>query len=320
MTFDVRNTTVTVRCWAVEPALSASSRNASSPRSSSDAGLEGGGGGGAGESDGRGARRTGCRRSRRAGAHGLPERRRRLGRRPPEDAAVATRRAGRRRSSAPPARGGPPPSPAPRRSAVRLVVVAHRVVVGHHPLEVDEQMVGGGRGLHLPTAADLPVRVVRGRRLALVRLLPLLLVRELLDAGQQGVQGALADRAARFRQGAVLARLGRGGRRAGVAAASSRPSPPPPSELPVQPASRAARSAATPGTYAFRCTVRLLSTVSLARLPVPSVPAGYSACRTGASPGDNVYRTHCRGRRSVVPYVDLGAGFAFETSVVFPGE
>jgi len=29
-------------------------------------------------------------------------------------------------------------------------------------------------------------------------------------------------------------------------------------------------------------------------------PRWLIACRAGASPGDNVYRTHCRGCRSVV--------------------
>lgn len=202
-----------------------------------------------------------------------------------------------------------------------LGVVADRVVVGDDPFEVDQQPVGRRERLHLPAAAHLAVGVVGERRLARVRLLPLLLVSQLRESGEQFLQRAVADHAARLGKGGVPAGLGRLGRRAALPGLESSACPPL-SGLPVQPASTAARSAATPGPYAFRCTVQVLSTVDAGRCPPgpSSVPAGYSLAAGGAVRRQCV--SHALPRTPVrYPFSStLAPVLRYETSVVLPGE
>src|SRR5262249_728052 len=104
-----------------------------------------------------------------------------------------------------------------RENLLGAVVVADGVVVRHHALEVDEQMVRAVGRLGLRGAGGGAVVVVRERGLALVRLVALVLVRYLLDAREERAEGAVAHRVAGVGEGAVLAGLGGGRARGGVA-------------------------------------------------------------------------------------------------------
>ena len=148
--------------------------------------------------------------------------------------------------------------------------------------------------------------------------------RELLDAGEERVEGGPAHRAARLRQRACTCRAGRPAEAVpaspGLGVVRRAPSP----EPPVQPASSAARSAAAPGTYAFRCTV------GSSRLGAPR-PDLLGACRAlvirlprrGGPCRQCVSHATAVDCRSVVRFSgDLGAGFADLISFLcrHPGE
>lgn len=207
-----------------------------------------------------------------------------------------------------------------REELLRLAVVADRRVVRHHTLEVDEEMVRGVARLDLPTAADLAVGVVGERRGALVRLLALVLVRDLPDARQERVERVLAGHAARFGERVVAAGLGRRGRRAGIAGVGAVGR-----AAVVGAAGAAGQQRREEGGDAGYVGLPLHGQAPLdggfvvGPLPVFQCPRWLFACRTGAPTGDNVYRTHCRGRRSAVPFVDLGAGFAISDLYLFSG-
>src|SRR5690606_22688703 len=174
---------------------------------------------------------------------------------------------------------------------------------GDDPFQVDQQVVGGLRRLHLPAAAHLAVGVVGEGRLARVRLLAPLLVAHLADAGQEFVERRLLDRAAGLRERGVPAGLGLLGRPVGASGVGV-----------VRPAAvvRAAGAAGQDGRQE-RGDAGYVRLTLHGRAPLDGgcgdgarrssqCPRWLIGCRRGAVSPDNVYRTHCRGRRSVIPF------------------